>query len=69
MNKVKFQDLLRQAESGDAEAQFELAACYEDGKGVKQDQTEAVKWYRCAADQGSARLNMFSVNVTPWAKA
>jgi TPR repeat protein len=40
------------AEKGDLEAHFNLAACYARGWGVAQDQAEAVKWIRKAADQG-----------------
>jgi TPR repeat protein len=32
----------------------DLGAMYAAGKGVRQDPVEAVKWYRLAADQGSA---------------
>ena len=42
------------AESGSANAQFNLATCYHKGKGVTQDYAEAVKWSRNAADQGNA---------------
>jgi hypothetical protein len=37
---------------GDASAQNEVGWYYENGKGVKADLAEAVKWYRKAADQG-----------------
>ena len=40
------------AEQGNASAQNNLAAMYENGRGVPQDDAEAVKWYRKAADQG-----------------
>ena len=43
------------AEQGDAIAQFLLGGVYEDGLGVKQDDFEAVKWYRKAADKGDAK--------------
>ncbi|NBT29691.1 MAG: hypothetical protein EBT18_09450, partial [Gammaproteobacteria bacterium] len=33
------------AEQGDATAQYNLAAMYDNGKGVPQDYEEAVKWY------------------------
>ncbi len=42
------------AEQGDADAQFNLAVCYENGEGVRQDFAEAVKWYCKAAEQGNA---------------
>ena len=42
-------------QQGDADAQFELGFCYANGKGVEQDQAEAVSWYRKAAEQGDVR--------------
>ena len=42
------------AEQGNASVQFNLGVMYEDGLGVKQDDFEAVKWYRQAAEQGHA---------------
>lgn len=41
------------AEQGDANAQLLLGGMHEKGKGVKQDDIEAVKWYRRAAEQES----------------
>lgn len=40
------------AERGDARAQYAVGLIYEDGRGVKQDFREAVRWYRLAAAQG-----------------
>ena len=34
--------------------QLALGECYFDGKGVAKDKSEAVKWYRKAAEQGDA---------------
>ena len=42
------------AEQGNASAQFSLGVMYNNGQGVKQDDVEAVKWYRKAAEQGLA---------------
>ncbi len=42
------------AEQGNATAQFNLGAMYDFGKGVPQDDKEAVGWYRLAAEQGDA---------------
>ncbi len=42
------------AEQGDAVAQFALGTMYENGRGVPQDDKEAVRWYRLAAEQGEA---------------
>lgn len=43
------------ADSGNAEAQLQLAILYAKGEGVTQDYAVAAKWFRTAADQGSAR--------------
>ena len=42
------------AEAGDAEAQYWLGDMYDHGRGVDEDDAEAVKWYRLAAEQGNA---------------
>ena len=42
-------------DTSNKEAQNNLGWCYEKGYGVKQDHTEAVKWYRKAAEQGDAQ--------------
>ena len=49
---MSFQDTKTAAERGDADAQVSLGFCYYFGKGVKQDDAEALKWYRKAAEQG-----------------
>ncbi|KAL1001113.1 sel1 repeat family protein [Haemophilus influenzae] len=48
------------AEQGNADAQFNLGLMYYNGRGVKQDDFEAVKWYRKAAEQGNvyAQFNL-----------
>ncbi len=43
------------AEQGDAQAQYNLGVLYDNGQGVPQNSTEAVKWYSKAADQGDSR--------------
>lgn len=40
----------RRAEQGDARAQFGLGLMYDAGQGVPQDDSEAAKWYRKAAE-------------------
>ncbi len=47
-----FQALLKSAEAGDANAQNELAQRYENGNGVEQSMSQALKWYQLAAQQG-----------------
>ena len=58
--QAAFNELLPLAEQEDANAQFSIAFLYMSGKGVNQDTTEAVKWYRRSAEQGnlSAQTNL-----------
>ena len=42
------------AEKGNARAQNNFGIMYKEGKGVPQDHTEAIKWYRLSAEQGYA---------------
>lgn len=44
------------AEAGDAIAQLTLGVMYHNGEGVPEDDTEAVKWYLLAAQQGNAKV-------------
>ena len=41
------------AEQGVAEAQYNLGVMYDNGRGVRQDDAQAVHWYRKAAEQGN----------------
>ena len=50
------------AELGDVAAQYNLGLMYKNGKGVKQDNAEAVKWYHKAAEQGYAKAQ-FNLGV------
>lgn len=47
--------LTARAEAGEPEAEFELGSRYYSGKGVIRDFSEAVKWFRRAADQNFAK--------------
>ncbi|MDE2732348.1 MAG: DUF805 domain-containing protein, partial [Bacteroidota bacterium] len=42
------------AKRGHADAQYRFGRMYEKGRGVSQDNQEAVKWYQRSADQGNA---------------
>ena len=42
---------IAQAESGDADAQYELAVRYRGGIGLAKDKEKAAKWFRKAAEQ------------------
>ena len=50
-----FRETLQLAERGNVQAQFNLGMMYENGQGVRQDDAEAVKWYRQAAEKGYAK--------------
>jgi uncharacterized protein len=54
-NATLINGLAQRAESGDAQAQFELGRAYEDGKGVAQDDARAAELFRKSADQGNAQ--------------
>ncbi len=51
------------AEQGHAGAQSNLGSMYHDGRGVAQDDAEAVKWYQLAAEQGHASAQTFLGNM------
>ena len=53
-------DRQRRAEQGNASAQINLGVMYATGRGVPQDDAEAVRWFRLAAEQGhdSAQYNL-----------
>ncbi len=53
-NQTTVDTLIKQAESGNAEAQATLGSMYDNGQGVVKDDAEAVRWYRKAAEQGHA---------------
>ena len=46
-------EVQKAAEQGDVDAQFNLGVMYEQGKGVAQDDKQAVAWFRKAAEQGN----------------
>ncbi len=46
-----YHERLTEAEQGSAEAQFEIGAMHENGRGVTADRDQAMQWYQKAADQ------------------
>ena len=50
--KSELDKLTERAEQGDTEAQYHLGEMFNFGKGVAQDDKEAVKWLRKAAEGG-----------------
>ena len=63
------EQLRKDAEQGDATAQFNLGVRYRNGQGVPQDYAEAVRWYRLAAEQGYATAQFFLGSCTTTARA
>jgi hypothetical protein len=51
------------AEAGEADAQTRLAWMYRAGKSVSKDWVEAERWYRKAAEQGSAEAQVALGNM------
>lgn len=49
------ESLVHAAREGNPQAQYRLAQAYESGAGTRQSYSEAVRWYRAAANQGLAR--------------
>jgi len=49
-----FEETRQLAEQGNADAQLRLGLMYANGKGVPENDAEAVKWYHKAAEQGNA---------------
>lgn len=45
------EELKANAEQGDAVAQFDLAICYAEGKGIAENKAEAIRWWKKAALQ------------------
>jgi TPR repeat protein len=48
--------LMKEAESGNAEAQYELSICYRNGwSGFVKDKAEELKWLKLSAENGNAQ--------------
>ena len=58
-------EIRRQAEQGDAEAQYSLGYRYATGIGVPQDHAEAARWLRLAADEGHIQAEDFLGRMRP----
>jgi uncharacterized protein len=50
----EFEEYLKKAEQGDADAQHRLGLMYANGRGVAKDYEKAAEWYLKAALQGYA---------------
>lgn len=51
-DKQDIERLSKEAESGVADAQYQLGRCNDEGNGVPQSSAQAISWYRKAAEQG-----------------
>ncbi len=51
--EIKFAELKKQADSGDAVAQYNLGSSYHTGKDVPKDYAKAFQWFEKAAAQGN----------------
>jgi len=61
--KEGFERLLKAAEQGDVDAQFNLGYSYFTGQGVTRDYTKAAEWLGKAAEQGRVGAKDFLVKV------
>ena len=63
-----FREWRELADQGLPKAQSALGLMYQDGQGVAQDDAEAVKWFRLAAEQGDAdaQSNLGSGPINFW---
>ena len=55
-------NLIKKAEQGDVEAQFNLGYYYHSGEGVEQSEKKALYWWQKAAEQGHAEAQ-FNLGV------
>ena len=65
LDELPLDELRVLAEQGDAEAHT-LGGMYQFGRGVAEDDAEAVRWFRRAADQGHAfaQFNLATMSAT-----
>jgi TPR repeat protein len=62
----QFADLEKQADQGDADAQWQLGVRYHNGEEVPRDDAQAVMWFFRAAEQGHA-LAQATLGAYYWA--
>ena len=59
----KINTLIELANTGDANAQFNLGMMYSSGRGVPRNDVEAVKWFRKAAEQNNVQAQLTLGNM------
>ena len=52
MDKIYFEEILKEAEAGGPDAQYVIGKLYDCGQGVEQDYIKAKEWYKRACDNG-----------------
>jgi TPR repeat protein len=61
-----FKEKLREANAGNSNAQYDIGAMYQNGRGVAASRDSAIEWYRKAAAQNNqkaiSRLNLIQSN-------
>ena len=61
-----FQSCFERAKLGNSVAQYEIGMSYLYGWGVKQSDSEAVKWFREAAEKGHAVAMILAFRCFEW---
>lgn len=61
-----YKETLQKARQGDSEAQYNVGAMYQNGRGVTASRDKAIEWYGMAAEQGNSkavsRLGLMKAN-------
>ena len=57
------EELIKQAEEGDAEAQFLLGLAYYDGNGISKNYSKAYYWFQKAVGQGNNDAQIYLGNL------
>jgi len=66
--KTALQELMLEAQRGNAVAQFHVGRMYDDGNGVVRDYQQAAHWYRKAALQGHAEAQFSYAKLNQWGR-
>ena len=67
-----FREKLQEASEGNSNAQYDVGAMYQNGRGTRADRSKAIEWYRKAAAQNNekaaSRLNLMQSNAERFTK-
>ena len=55
--KSILENIISKVKGGDSDSQFKLGEMYFNGRGVKRNPVESLKWYTLAARQGNIRAD------------